>query len=91
MDSILQDEKECYVCGSKYPLHKHHCYFGANRKVSETHGFWVWLCPWHHNNSNAGVHFNHQLDLQIKADCQRKFEETHSRKMFMKIIGRNYL
>lgn len=33
----------------------------------------------------------HALDLRLKQDCQRKFEETHSREEFMAIIGRNYL
>ncbi len=27
----------------------------------------------------------------LKQDCQRKFEETHTREEFMAIIGRNYL
>lgn len=33
----------------------------------------------------------HTLDLRLKQDCQRRFEETHSREEFMAIIGRNYL
>lgn len=41
--------------------------------------------------SDEGVHFNHDLDLRLKRECQSKFEETHSRDEFMKIIGKNYL
>lgn len=41
--------------------------------------------------SNEGVHFNRELDLKLKRECQEKFEETHSREEFMKIIGKNYL
>ena len=41
--------------------------------------------------SDYGVHFNKKLDLKLKQDCQRKFEETHSREEFLEIIGRNYL
>lgn len=41
--------------------------------------------------SNEGVHFNRELDLKLKRECQAKFEETHSREEFMKIIGKNYL
>ena len=92
--SILQTEKECYITGSTYNLHKHHIYFGnPGRKISEKNGFWVYLTGALHNQSNDGVHGKngHELDLKLKRDCQSKFEETHSREEFMKLIGRNYL
>lgn len=90
--SIMQTEKRCYVCGTTYDLHDHHIFYGtANRKQSEKHGFKVFLCGKHHNLSNQGVHFNHELDMRLKMECQAKFEETHSREEFMQIIGKNYL
>lgn len=90
--SIMQTEKRCYVCGTTYNIHEHHIYYGmANRKQSEKHGFKVYLCGRHHNLSNEGVHFDHELDLRIKQDCQRLFEKTHSREEFINIIGKNYL
>lgn len=89
--SILQENKQCYVSGKPYPLHKHHIYRAANRNISEREGFWVWLAPDWHNMSDYGVHFNKQLDLKLKQECQRKYEETHSREEFMALIGRNYL
>lgn len=90
--SIMQTEKRCYVCGTTYNIHEHHIYYGmANRKQSEKHGFKVYLCGRHHNLSNEGVHFDHELDLRIKQDCQRLFEKTHSREEFISIIGKNYL
>lgn len=90
--SIMQTEKRCYVCGTTYGLHEHHVFYGtANRKQSEKHGFKVYLCGRHHNLSEEGVHFDHELDLRIKRDCQRVFEKTHSREEFMSIIGKNYL
>jgi hypothetical protein len=92
MKSILQDEKECYECGATRNLQLHHCFFGANRKISEKHGFTVWLCGYHHNQSNDGVHCgNHDLDLRLKQDCQRKYEETHTRNEFRALIGKSYL
>lgn len=92
MDSILQTERECYITGATEGLHKHHIYFGNPlRKISEAHGFWVWLRWDWHNGSNHGVHFNRDLDLRLKRECQAKFEETHTRDEFMSIIGRNYL
>lgn len=90
--SIMQTEKRCYVCGTTYDIHEHHIFYGtANRKQSEKHGFKVYLCGRHHNLSNKGVHFDRELDLRIKQDCQRLFEKTHSREEFMSIIGKNYL
>lgn len=92
--SILQDEKVCYITGyAGSGLHKHHIYFGdGQRDISDEMGFWVYIRnDWH--ESEYGVHGRdgHQLDLRLKRECQRKYEETHSRKEFMSLIGRNYL
>lgn len=90
--SILQDdEKHCYLTGRAGTLHKHHIYPGYSRQKSEDHGFFVFLTPELHNMSSEGVHFNHELDLRLRRECQRKYEEAHSREEFMKIIGRSYL
>ncbi len=90
-ESIISNTKECLIC--KNPtVHKHHIYYGtANRKKSEAYGCWCYLCPWHHNLSNAGVHFNKALDLKLKKHCQLKFEEKYSREEFIAIFGKNYL
>lgn len=105
--SILQGKgKRCYLSGNEHqPLHRHHVYFGTGqRAISDKHGFWVWLRPEWHNTTNYGVHgkMGHKLDLMIKEDCQRKYEEEwlkehegaseiEARMAFMNIIGRNYL
>lgn len=92
MDSILQDRRECYITGAVDGLHKHHIYFGdPNRKISERNGFWVWLRWDWHNGENYGVHFNRDLDLRLKRECQEEFEKTHSRADFIRLIGKNYL
>lgn len=90
-ESILQKEKKCFITGRTDNLHCHHIYFGSNRRVSDLCGFWVWLTGEWHNQSSHGVHFNHGLDIYLKQECQRVFEEKHSRKEFMHLIGRNYL
>lgn len=91
--SILQSEKECYLTGSTQNLHLHHIYAGSRRKISDREGFWVYLAGHYHNQSNDGVHGKngHELDLHLKRECQRKYEETHSREEFMLLIGKNYL
>lgn len=91
MMSILQTEKECYITGRTDRLHKHHIFYGPNRKISDKNGFWVWLVPELHNMSDEGVHFDKEFDLALKKECQRKFEETHSREEFIALIGRSYL
>lgn len=90
--SIMQAKKECYLTGNTWGLHKHHIYFGSGlRKVSDRNGFWCYLTADMHNMSNEGVHFNHELDLRLKRECQERYEESHSREEFMDLIGRNYL
>lgn len=98
MKSYMQKEKECYLCRKLYDLettqglHLHHIYEGiANRSRSDEMGAVVWLCGYHHNLSNFGIHFNKERDLELKREAQMKYEETHSREEFMALIGRNYL
>lgn len=91
MESIIQKEKQCFVCHTTRGLHRHHVYYGPLRSVSEKNGFTVWLCGRHHNLSNEGVHFDRELDLEIKRLGQHAYEQTHSREEFMNLIGKNYL
>lgn len=92
MESIIQKEKECFLCKSPY-VHKHHIFFGtANRKLSEQDGLTVWLCPMHHNASRFGVHFNIDLDDDLKQLAQSKWEEKYgTREEFIKRYGKNHL
>ncbi len=92
MKSIIQDRKECIVCGS-WNVEDHHIFFGqGKRKLSEKYGLKVWLCPSHHRETN-GVHGRdgHKLDIELKQLGQKAFEWKHSREDFMKVFGRNYL
>lgn len=88
--SILSNEKKCYVCGTTVNLHKHHIYFGAFRPISEKYGCWCYLCGRHHNQSNDGVHFNRELDLQLKRKAQEKFSKNYDID-FISIFHKNYL
>lgn len=91
MKSILQSEKECYICHTLYDIEEHHVFMGtANRKQSEKYGLKVWLCAEHHRG-NSGVHFNRELDLSIKRFAQTEFEKTHTREDFIRIFGKSYL
>lgn len=90
--SILSNEKVCYFCGTPFGLHKHHIFFGtANRKLSEKYGCWCYLCAPHHNMSNTSVHHNRYIDLDLKRECQKVFEEKYSRKKFVVTFGKSWL
>lgn len=91
--SIIQDKKECFITGSTYNLEEHHIFFGtAKRKISEKYGLKVYLTAELHRGTN-GVHGKNGklLDKRLKKIAQRKFEETHNRDEFIRLIGKNYL
>lgn len=93
-DSILQDKYECYLChDDTSKLDPHEIFFGSNRQVSIKHGFWVWLRrDWHDANSpHETPHNNEIVDNYLRQICQEAYEEKHSRKEFMALIGKNYL
>lgn len=91
--SIIQnDMSKCYVCGTTQNLHIHETFYGsANRKKSIEWGCYISLCGHHHNLSNDGIHFNKELDLQVKQEAQRKFEELYGHDKFMEVFKKNRL
>ena len=93
MKSIMSNEKACFICGSTVGLHRHHIFYGyANRKVSEKEGCWCYLCGPHHNMSNYSVHYNKELDLKLKQQCQQQWEDLNgTRENFISMFGRSYL
>lgn len=91
-ESIISNERVCLVCGTTLNLHRHHIFYGmAKRKISEKYGCWCYLCAIHHNLSNAGVHFNKELDIELKQMAQKRFNEVYPDLDFLKTFGRNYL
>ena len=92
--SLIQAGKYCYICGTEDALHKHHIFYGtANRKIADQDGCWCWLCAFHHNMSNVGVHFNKRLDLVLKRTCQKAYQEAFnaSNEDFIARYGKSYL
>lgn len=91
MDSIIQDEKKCYICGRYMTLQCHHIFGGtANRRKSEKYGLKVWLCFDHHIGRD-GVHYNKILMDSLHRIGQKEFEKNHTREEFIKEFGRSYL
>lgn len=99
--SILQEKDgRCYLCMKLHNdysfkfTQEHHVYFGrGQREISEAEGFKVHLCLDHHEYTGGpeAVHKNHETSLLIQQDMQRKYEETHTRAEFMRLIGRSYI
>lgn len=93
--SILQgDEKYCWVTGARnVPLHKHHVLFGQKFwETADKNGLWVYLTVEMHEGTN-GVHGKngHALDLRLKREVQKAYEDEYGHEAWMKLIGRNYL
>lgn len=88
MKSIIQEDKECYICGTNLGLHNHHIFPGyAYRKNSDMNGLTVWLCPIHHNY----VHNNYRALLEFQRIAQVEFEKTHTREEFVNLFNKNIL
>lgn len=92
-ESVISNERECFVCGRAEGLHRHHIFEGRGRRaIAEEHGAWVYLCGRHHNLSDAGVHFDKSLDTRLKKEAQESLERVlESRAEFMRLFGRSYL
>jgi hypothetical protein len=100
--SILQadeDRRRCWLCmmlyhdySEKAGLHRHHIFGGtALRRISEAEGFYVWLCPYHHEFGRMSVHRDIAARRALQMEAQRRYEETHTREEFMRLTGRSYL
>lgn len=95
MQSIIQPEKYCYICGSRMNLELHHVLFGsANRKLADEDGLTVWLCPLCHRGT-YGVHGRegHGLDLDLKKIAEAKWLRMTGKTKadWIKRYGKNYL
>lgn len=90
MKSIIQREKECFICRNTYGLEDHHIFTGPNRKHAEKYGLKVWLCHAHHTAGPMAVHRNRAVMRRLQQIGQAAFERTHTRAEFLKIFRRNY-
>ncbi len=85
--SILTgDLSRCYLTG-KAPVDIHHIFGASNKKNSEKYGFVVPLIPAMHTGEH-GVHFNKELDLKLKRQCQDWWlSHIGTKDDFIKIFG----
>lgn len=88
MKSIIQKNKECYLCGTTCNLQNHHIFPGRGyRKNSDKNGLTVYLCLEHH----MYVHNNYNALKEIQKIAQKEFEKTHTREEFIKLFTKSVL
>lgn len=92
MESILQKEKRCYICGTTFNLHLHHVFAGSRRKLSDQDGCVCYLCMQHHIGT-YGVHNFPKLDKELKQKCERAWLKRYRKSVeeFIERYGKNYL
>lgn len=91
-ESLLSRTKRCYICGA-IDVEKHHIFFGtAKRRISDTEGCWLWLCPEHHRGS-SGVHSDNNLSRRIQIKCEQEWirRNKSDEEGFRRVFGRNYI
>ena len=95
MQSIVSNEVKCLICEMmphETHLYTHNVFYGEGREeLSKQYGCWCYLCGRHHHMSNAGVHFNPDIDRKLKAHTQKRFNEVYPELDFVKIFGKDYL
>ena len=89
MNSILQKNRRCLLCGNTRDLETHHVMFGPYRSISEKEGLKVWLCPLHHRG-NRGVHTNRMADLTVKKWAELKYVSIYGKERWMDRFGKDY-
>ena len=67
----------CVICSRDY-AELHEIFYGnPDARLSQDYGLQVRLCYKHHRNHKTGVHHNRKLDLKLKLEGKRKFEEEN--------------
>lgn len=99
--SIIPQSKptQCYFCGKRDGLEKHHCLHGAFKKLAVQDGLWVWICRKCHEANKDSVHLDpdhikdHYLqrlaqETLIKQYVRQGYPADVARDMFLKRYGR---
>lgn len=84
---------DCFFCGKRTELERHHVYPAALRKKSEKYGAVVCLCHKHHNEPPDGVHFKAENMRRLQRYFQKKImqEQGWSMAKWMTEFYKNYL
>jgi hypothetical protein len=88
------DEQKCYLCGRQSQLERHHTlHGGANRRLADEDGLWVWLC----HQCHTDLHDRGEGDRELQALAEKKWiewnypnDEERGRTEFIKRYGKSY-
>ena len=79
----IPESADCYRCGSKMLVHRHHIFAGSMRDLSEREGLWVYLCR-ECNQGNNGIHakktikgYEYTDDEHLRWHAQSQWELNH--------------
>lgn len=90
-ESIICNEKRCFICEKTVGLERHHIMSGtANRKLSEKYGLWVYLCNDCHTGK-FGAQYDIQQNWNLKVIAQTAFEAIYGHDFWMKTFFKNYI
>ena len=98
MNSIIQNEKECYLCRAVYKVgtptnEVHHCLHGSMRELADEDGLTVHLCRYHHDRLHTKGEFDKSLQIlaqnaYIGKLMSEGMEEGEARQRFRERYGR---
>lgn len=88
------DEQKCYLCGRQSQLERHHTlHGGANRRLADEDGLWVWLC----HRCHMDLHDRGEGDKELQALAEKKWIEWNypndpekGQEEFIKRYGKSY-
>ena len=74
-------------------LHMHHIFGGANRKLSDQDGLFVYLIPELHNMSDRGIHFDKDFMDYAHREGQKAWQKYYNKTKedFIKRYGKSYI
>lgn len=93
-ESIIDGKKKCYLCGREGDLQLHHAlHGGANRRLADEDGLWVWLC----HRCHMDLHDRGEGDKELQALAEKKWIEWNypndpekGQEEFIKRYGKSY-
>lgn len=90
MESLIQKEKECFICGTTLNLENHHALHGnANRRLCDADRLTVWLCQAHHHELHDS---DTEMDRFVQRAAQEVWEKTYGdRSAFIRRYGKSYI
>lgn len=91
-ESIISNERKCYLTGRTDNLDRHHCFKASRRKIAEEWGCWVYLNHEVHMKLHDHSKPFETAENDLKIVAQEAFEESvGDRELFRNIFGASYL